>query len=156
MFHTRLATAALLAALLPCSALAGKATTTRIETRPFYGATVTIEEGVRVFRPLPYHSNIIINPGGQTPLSLGFEQHRSYGGYYGAPSGYPVYGGYHGGYGEPNRLVGGPYPVPSHPAGAARHGPSKAPTGGPVLRRKPVTQHKPHHPPKPPHNPGKH
>jgi hypothetical protein len=27
--------------------------TTRIEPRPFYGATVSVEEGVRVFRPLP-------------------------------------------------------------------------------------------------------
>ena len=44
--------------------------TTRIETRPFYGATVTLEEGVRVFRPLPPDRHVIINPGGQTPLSL--------------------------------------------------------------------------------------
>ena len=44
--------------------------TTRIETRPFYGATVTVERGVRVFRPLPPHDRVIINPGGQTPLSL--------------------------------------------------------------------------------------
>jgi hypothetical protein len=48
--------------------------TTRIETRPFYGATVTIEEGVRVFRPLPPHDRIIINPDGKTPLSLAFQQ----------------------------------------------------------------------------------
>jgi hypothetical protein len=27
--------------------------TTRIEPRPFYGATVSVEEDVRVFRPLP-------------------------------------------------------------------------------------------------------
>lgn len=67
---------ALLAAvtLFPAAALAGDATTTRIETRPFYGATVTLEEGVRVFRPLPPHSNVIINPHGATPLSLGIEQ----------------------------------------------------------------------------------
>ena len=45
--------------------------TTRIETRPFYGATVTLEEGVRVFRPLPRHDRVIINPAGRTPLSLG-------------------------------------------------------------------------------------
>ena len=50
---------------------AADAVTTRIETRPFYGATVTLEEGVRVFRPLPRHDRVIINPGGQTPLSLG-------------------------------------------------------------------------------------
>ena len=35
------------------SAAFAEAVTTRIETRPFYGATVTLEEGVRVFRPLP-------------------------------------------------------------------------------------------------------
>ncbi len=48
--------------------------TTRIETRPFYGAVVTIEEGVRVFRPLPPTERVIINPGGVTPLSLGFNE----------------------------------------------------------------------------------
>ena len=37
--------------------------TTRIEPRPFYGAIVTREAGVRVFRPLPPHDRIIINPG---------------------------------------------------------------------------------------------
>jgi hypothetical protein len=44
--------------------------TTRIEPRPFYGATVTLEAGVRVFRPLPPHDRIIINPGNATPLHL--------------------------------------------------------------------------------------
>jgi hypothetical protein len=44
--------------------------TTRIETRPFYGATVTIEAGVRVFRPLPPHDRVIINPNNATPLTL--------------------------------------------------------------------------------------
>ena len=55
-----------------------EAVTTRIETRPFYGATVTLEEGVRVFRPLPRHDRVIINPGGQTPLSLSYSESRSY------------------------------------------------------------------------------
>ena len=44
--------------------------TTRIEPRPFYGATVTIEAGVRVFRPLPPHDRIIINPGNATPVGI--------------------------------------------------------------------------------------
>jgi hypothetical protein len=48
--------------------------TTRIETRPFYGATVTLEEGVRVFRPLPRHDRVIINPNGQAPVSLQFRE----------------------------------------------------------------------------------
>jgi hypothetical protein len=52
--------------------------TTRIETRPFYGATVTLEEGVRVFRPLPSHDRVVINPGGQTPVSLNFSEARNY------------------------------------------------------------------------------
>jgi hypothetical protein len=55
------------------------AATTRIETRPFYGATVTLEEGVRVFRPLPRHDRVIINPGGRTPLSLGINEPGYYG-----------------------------------------------------------------------------
>lgn len=52
--------------------------TTRIEPRAFYGATVTIEEGVRVFRPLPSQRQVIINPGGVTPLSLGYSENRVY------------------------------------------------------------------------------
>ena len=55
-----------------------EAVTTRIETRPFYGATVTLEEGVRVFRPLPRHDRVIINPGGMTPLSLSYSESRNY------------------------------------------------------------------------------
>jgi hypothetical protein len=75
--------------------------TTRIEGRPFYGATVTLEEGVRVFRPLPPHDRVIINPGYKTPLSLGFYESRNYNYNYAdndayiAPPGtypYPYYG----------------------------------------------------------------
>ena len=86
--------------------------TTRIETNPSYGAIVTIENGVKVYRVLPPHDRIIINPEGKTPLHLGYEQvtvnerkHNyhyhygpgyyaptyGYGGYWGAPYGY---GGY--------------------------------------------------------------
>ena len=76
MRTTMLATAAAMAALiLPVSAQ--DARTTRIETRPFYGATVTIEEGVRVFRALPAHDRVIINPGGRTSLNLSIEEHRT-------------------------------------------------------------------------------
>jgi hypothetical protein len=63
-----LAAGAGLAAALP--ALAAESTTTRIEPRPFYGATVTIEEGVRVFRPLPPHDRVIVNPGHKTPVTI--------------------------------------------------------------------------------------
>lgn len=78
MRHVTRVLIAATALLLPSAALAGKASTTRIETRPFYGATVTLEEGVRVFRPLPHHDRVIINPGGRTPLSLSFEENRTY------------------------------------------------------------------------------
>jgi hypothetical protein len=53
------------------------AATTRIEPRPFYGATVTLEEGVRVFRPLPRHDRVIINPN-NAPVYLGFNESHSY------------------------------------------------------------------------------
>jgi|EndMetStandDraft_9_1072997.scaffolds.fasta_scaffold32004_3 hypothetical protein len=48
--------------------------TTRIETRPFHGATVTIEEGVRVFRPQPSHDRVMINPDCKTPVSFAMHQ----------------------------------------------------------------------------------
>jgi hypothetical protein len=47
-----------------------EAVTTRIETRPYYGATVTIEQGVRVWRPLPPHDRIIINPGAKASINF--------------------------------------------------------------------------------------
>ncbi|MGE3064016.1 MAG: hypothetical protein AB7K67_00390 [Hyphomicrobiaceae bacterium] len=69
------ASAAVIAAAGPALA---DARTTRIETRPFYGATVTIEEGVRVFRPLPPHDRVIINPGNKANISLGFSEQHVY------------------------------------------------------------------------------
>ena len=57
------------------SAMADDARTTRIEPRDFYGATVSIEAGVRVFRPLPRTTHVIVNPNG-TPLSLSFKEAR--------------------------------------------------------------------------------
>jgi hypothetical protein len=64
-----------LAANICGAALAQDAGLTRIETRPFYGATVTIEEGVRVFRPLPPTSHMIINPS-RSPLNLSINYER--------------------------------------------------------------------------------
>lgn len=64
--------------LAACTMAAAQGYTTRIETRPFYGATVTIEEGVRVIRPLPVERQVIINPEGQTPLALGFNETNVY------------------------------------------------------------------------------
>jgi hypothetical protein len=63
---------AAMTAHLGAGATAQDASLTRIEPRPFYGATVTIEEGVRVFRPLPPTRHMIINPQSQTPLNLSF------------------------------------------------------------------------------------
>ena len=73
---TRFALVAAALALPALPAAAGEAYTTRIEPRPFYGATVTLEEGVRVFRPLPTTRHVIVNPGGKTPLNLSIEDVR--------------------------------------------------------------------------------
>ncbi|MFN0218560.1 MAG: hypothetical protein ACKVP4_07075 [Hyphomicrobium sp.] len=59
-------------------AAAAQGYTTRIEPRPFYGAVITLEEGVRVIRPLPPERQVIINPDHGTPLSLGFNETRVY------------------------------------------------------------------------------
>jgi hypothetical protein len=67
-----IAAAADLSVVLAAPALAIDSYTTRIEPRAVYGATVTIEEGVRVYRPIPTEQHVIINPGGTTPLSLGY------------------------------------------------------------------------------------
>lgn len=103
-----LTTAVLTLAAAP--ALAGEAYTTRIEPRGFYGATISIEEGVRVFRPLPPVRHVIVNPGGATPLNLSISDVRvderrtnyNYNQYdgIGDGSGYYSYGGgYFGGFG---------------------------------------------------------
>jgi len=53
---------------------AGDASTTRIETRPYYGAAITVEAGVRVFRPLPPHRNVIIAPTDGPPVNVSIGQ----------------------------------------------------------------------------------
>lgn len=60
--------ASLAAGIHPASA--ADSVTTRVEPRPYYGAVVTVENGVRVYRPLPHHDRIIINPG-NAPIYLG-------------------------------------------------------------------------------------
>lgn len=60
---------------IAATAVANDARTTRIEPRGFYGATVSIEAGVRVFRPLPRTTHVIINPN-KTPLNLSIEELR--------------------------------------------------------------------------------
>ena len=70
------AASAVFMALLSFPAFAQEAHTTRIEQQPYYGAVVTVEQGVRVFRPLPPHRHVIINPEGRTPIRLGVEETR--------------------------------------------------------------------------------
>jgi hypothetical protein len=64
-----LALIALITAASP--ALANDSYTTRIDPRSSYGASVTIEEGVRVFRPLPPHKHVLINPDNRASVTLG-------------------------------------------------------------------------------------
>jgi hypothetical protein len=54
----------------------GEAHTTRIETRPVYGAVVTLEHGVRVYRPVPPTTHLIVNPDA-APVILGAGGHAS-------------------------------------------------------------------------------
>ena len=58
------------AALAFTTSAFAQAVTTRIEPRPYYGAVVTVEQGVRVWRPLPPHDRIIINPDNKAAISL--------------------------------------------------------------------------------------
>lgn len=74
LFQFVLAQCAMITAV---GAAAAQGYTTRIEPRPFYGAVVTLEEGVRVIRPLPPERHVIINPG-NAPVSLGFNDTRVY------------------------------------------------------------------------------
>ena len=67
---TTAATALLALATSTAAAVAGDAATIRVEPRPFYGATITLEAGVRVLRPLPSHKYVVINPGHKTPLGV--------------------------------------------------------------------------------------
>lgn len=64
-------------ALCVLTTAASAQSTTRIETRPIYGAVITVEHGVRVIRPLPPDRHVIINPS-DTPLSLNFNDTRVY------------------------------------------------------------------------------
>ncbi|HYD15866.1 MAG TPA: hypothetical protein VEA77_05650 [Hyphomicrobium sp.] len=62
--------AALLAMSASAQAAEDNARTTRIETQPVNGARVTVENGVRVFRPLPSEQHVIVNPGGSADIRL--------------------------------------------------------------------------------------
>lgn len=64
--------------LISLPAVAQEAYTTRIEPHRYYGAVVSLEAGVRVFRPLPPTRHVIINPDAQTPLTLSIDETRVY------------------------------------------------------------------------------
>lgn len=68
----RVLTASIAAALMGAAAAhAGSgASTTRVVPDDVYGATVTVEEGVRVFRPLPSDRHVIVNPRGDTDIEV--------------------------------------------------------------------------------------
>lgn len=120
------AAAAAIASSLP--ALAGEAFTTRIEPRGFYGATISIEEGVRVFRPLPPVRHVVVNPGGATPLTLSYtdvREHRTSVNYNYDNGGGATYGG--GAYG-----IGGGYYGARGGHGHVKH---TSPGGVPVTKR---------------------
>ena len=55
--------------VLASSALADPATL-RIESRPYTSATVTLEQGVRVWRPLPATDRVIITPGNKARVHV--------------------------------------------------------------------------------------
>lgn len=65
--------AAILAVSSPALAYDDGAGLTRIEPRNFYGASITKEAGVHVYRTLPRTQNYIINPDHKTPLNLTIE-----------------------------------------------------------------------------------
>ncbi len=69
MLRRSLFALALLSAALPATSASAESSTIRIEPRPYYGAVVTLEQGVRVWRPLPPTRHMIINPTG-SPISV--------------------------------------------------------------------------------------
>ncbi len=121
--------------LLPAAGAASAASLTRIETRPFYGAVVTEEEGVRVYRPLPPHRHVIINPEGRTPLNLTFEERNVVVQHHYPPAaqdgGAGRFVGGHGAY-LPNRHGQRPRVQRSYPSGTGYliHVPSRVPSVG--------------------------
>ena len=72
-YRLPLIAAAAFAALGATAAAAYDDGLVRIEPRPYYGAVVTVEQGVRVYRPLPTQSLMIINPN-RTPINLSFSR----------------------------------------------------------------------------------
>lgn len=73
MRYLHLSLLAVLALPSPAFAQSHDGGLTRIEPRNFYGASITKEAGVHVYRTLPRTQNYIINPDHKTPLNLVIE-----------------------------------------------------------------------------------
>lgn len=104
-----LALSVLALALLPAAADAADATLTRIEPHNFYGASVTKEAGVYVYRVLPATSAVIINPDHKTPLNLSINQGGDGAYRTGDASGLAARGGDQAGYGVGGQQTYGGY-----------------------------------------------
>ncbi|MES0812033.1 hypothetical protein ABLO27_21280 [Roseibium sp. SCPC15] len=74
VFKTLLAATGLIAIL--GTAAQAESSTVRILHNEPYGAIVTKEAGVLVFRAVPPTRKVIVNPGGKTPLDLKFTEVR--------------------------------------------------------------------------------
>jgi hypothetical protein len=71
MRHFSLLMSAVVAVLTQVPAGAEEAHTTRILTEPVYGAVVTLEHGVNVYRPVPPTTHLIIDSGDAATVILG-------------------------------------------------------------------------------------
>ena len=121
---------ALLVPALAWTTAAGaqSSSTIRIEPRNIQGATVSLENGVRVWRPLPATRYVVVNPGGRTPLALGLELPPVGGAGYGPGNGHgyaPAPGPDHGyGYGAVPHY-GAAYGLPFYGRGFHARGPKR-------------------------------
>jgi hypothetical protein len=129
-----------MASVSPAGAYDNSAGLVRIEPRPYYGAVVSIENGVRVYRGLPTQQMTIINPD-KTPISLSFNrtiEHRTIEGVDGGASiierdspmyygGFPGFGGFVGTNPQFRKRVPGA-DFGSGPAKRPHHRPSRRPS----------------------------
>ena len=71
-----LAVSAVVATASISPVLAQDARTIRIEPRPYTSVAVTIENRVRVWRPMPPTALVIVNPGNKANINLGIDVDR--------------------------------------------------------------------------------
>jgi hypothetical protein len=84
MLRCSLAAVTMIAAVFSAAPAVAEAGLTRIEPRPYYGAVVTVEQGVRVWRPLPPTRHMIINPT-NAPVSVNITDVRETVNHHGMP-----------------------------------------------------------------------